>query len=486
HNNRNETHTLLTALAQAHTHTTPLTWTTTLNHTPTTHTNLPTYPFQHHRYWLDTPTTPGDAAALGLATTTHPLLGAAVNLADTDGYLFTSRLSLASHPWLADHAVMGSVLLPGTAFVELALHAGAQADSPHVEELTLEAPLVIPAEGSVQVQVTVGEPDGDGRRPVAVHSRIPGDLADALHSADGWTRHATGAVCPEPEAAGEPGSLVQWPPAGATEVGVDGLYERLHGIGFGYGPAFQGLRAVWRSADVLYAEVALPGGLQENGEAFALHPALLDAVLHVLGLRSGEELGAAQLPFSWNGVSLHATGATVLRACLAPRGSDSYTLTIADSSGAPVATIDALMTRPITAEQIARARSVPNSPLFQVEWRTVTASAGSSGETVPGAAGQGRWAVVGDDPLGMSAGLKSTGASLDVYPDIEAFAAAMEAGSAVPEYVFAPFASDPARAVDDIPAAALSGTRRALALLQFWLGDERYAASRLVLLTHHA
>ncbi|MFD0346073.1 acyltransferase domain-containing protein [Kitasatospora aburaviensis] len=131
----------LTSLAQAHTHGTTPTW-TTLNLQPhTDHLALPTYAFQHQHYWLDHSNSAlGDVAAIGLSSADHPLLGAAVGLADADGVLLTGRLSLSTHPWLADHGVLGTVLLPGTAFVELAIRAGDQVGCEHVDELTLEAP----------------------------------------------------------------------------------------------------------------------------------------------------------------------------------------------------------------------------------------------------------------------------------------------------------------------------------------------------------
>jgi acyl transferase domain-containing protein len=119
--------------------------------------DLPTYAFQEKSYWLDSPVSSGDATGLGLAAADHPLLLASVTMAGGQGLVFTGRLSLATHPWLADHAVMGTVLLPGTAFVELALYAGEQADCTHLEELTLEAPLVLPDQGQAAAEQQIAQ-----------------------------------------------------------------------------------------------------------------------------------------------------------------------------------------------------------------------------------------------------------------------------------------------------------------------------------------
>ncbi|WP_449066534.1 polyketide synthase dehydratase domain-containing protein, partial [Planomonospora algeriensis] len=310
--------------------------------------DLPTYAFQHRHFWLEERTgQAGDVGAAGLGAAGHPLLGAAVSLADAEGVLLTGRISLKTHPWLADHAVNGQAILPGTAFAELALRAGDEVGCDLVDELTIQAPLTLPEQGAVQLQLAVGAPDDEGRRTLAVHARPAHGLSD-----DPWTCHAVGVL-----ATGAAHRPVQdtaaWPPEGAQAVDVTGMYDLLAGAGLGYGPAFQGLHAVWRRDQEIFAEAALPEGAEAGG--FGLHPALLDAALHSIAFHETGAQNGPQMPFAWTGVRLHATGATSIRVRLSMREAGRAALSITDRTGAPVADVAALLLRPLPAGSAAPA-----------------------------------------------------------------------------------------------------------------------------------
>ncbi len=275
---RDEEHTLSTALATLHVHGIPVDWTPFFP--GGRRIDLPVYAFQRERFWPRGGAAHGDAGSLGLGALDHPLLGAAVSLAGHDGVVFTGRLSSETQPWLAGHALGGAVLVPGTALLELAVRAGDQVGCDVVDELTLEAPLALPTRGGVAIQVFVAPPDDAGRRELTLYSR-PDDGATPGQDADTWTRHASGSLTTgAPEAA----QLTEWPPPGADRIPTDGLYDQLAALGFTYGPAFHGLGQVWRRGDDTFAEVTLPEEFRAEAGAFGLHPALLDAALHPLGL----------------------------------------------------------------------------------------------------------------------------------------------------------------------------------------------------------
>ncbi|MGW9123309.1 polyketide synthase dehydratase domain-containing protein, partial [Streptomyces sp. NPDC055663] len=328
-------------------------------------TDLPTYPFQRERYWLDTPVATGDLSALGLVPAEHPLLGAEVELADGQGYVFTGKVSLKSQPWLADHAVVDTVLFPGTAFLELALLAGARAGVPTVEGLTLELPLVLPEQGEAHLQVTVGPADDSGRRTVHVYS--------SLSAGEEWTRHATGTLMPadteaEDDAVATGASGRQWPPAGAVPVDVAALYETLADRGYAYGPVFQGLTDVWHAGDDVYAELDLDEA--ESADRFLLHPALLDAALHPVALgdaQSGSDADRFVLPFEWRGVSVRRPGTGKLRARLAPAGKDTVALHLADEWGALVASVEGLTVRSVEPARLVQGGG-RHDALFRLDW----------------------------------------------------------------------------------------------------------------------
>jgi mycoketide-CoA synthase len=389
--------------------------------------------------------------------------------------VLTGQLSLRTHPWLADHAITGTVLLPGTALLDMALYASARAGCDQVDELTLQQPLILPDQGGVQLQVTVGPEDDTSHRTITIHSR-PENTNDSDEDRAPWTCHATGTLS-VPGQDTTPDTLTSWPPPGAVPVEVTGLYDTLADLGYRYGPLFQGLQAAWQHGDDTYAEVTLPQDTDTAG--YGIHPALLDAALHPAALASTgqQDPGQIRLPFSWAGVTLHATGATALRVRLSPAGPDTITLAIADTAGTPVATIGSLTLRPADISQLTTATDPDRNTVFRLEWVTIT---GSAPVPPPGDGQSGpQWAVIGPGSQELAAALPAAASS----PDLTALQQAMTDGAPAPRTVLAPF---PARPGAALPAAAHETTCRALALVQGWLADDRLASSHLALITSGA
>ncbi|TXS58205.1 SDR family NAD(P)-dependent oxidoreductase, partial [Streptomyces sp. t39] len=395
---------------------------------------LPTYPFQRDRYWLAPRAAGNDVTRAGLDAGDHPLLGAAVALAGGAGHVFTGRLTLQDVAALADRTVPGAAVLPGSLFAGLAVHAGDRVGCGRVDELALAAPLVVPEQGAVLLQLRVGPADEAGRHTFEVHAR-----PEKAEPDEPWTAHATGVLAPAPDAAVD--GPADWPPRGAEPLASPG--DAL---------------AAWRLGEELYAETGLTDEELSGGAAHGLHPALLESALALTAGGPQDEEGT-RLAARWTGVTLHAAGATALRVRLTPDGAGAYRLTGTDASGSPVVTADSVALRAVEARELAAAGPSFHPSLFRVRWPAVETAAVTGGDA-PG--------VLGEDVLGLTSALGAT--AFDATDD-----------GPVPQLVLAPL-SDPEHTAGSVRRAV----HRALALVQDWLTEERFAEARLVFVTRGA
>jgi acyl transferase domain-containing protein/acyl carrier protein len=469
---------LISFLADAHVHGVQVDWGALFAGSGARQVALPTYAFQRRRYWLASGAGAGDASALGQASAGHPLLGAAVELAGgREGLLFTGRLSLTGHSWLGDHAVMETVLLPGTGFVELALTAAERVGAHEIEELTLHTPLLLSEQQAYQVQLVLTEPDEAGGRSIEIYARA--ETSSSELEASEWTLHASGVL------AGQQGSLSgglrglteSWPPPGAEQLDIGEFYERVAEAGYEYGPSFQGLRQAWRSGQEVFVEVALPEEQEGQAQGFCVHPALFDAVLHGLALGAPESDGV-QVPFSFSGVRLYARGASELRVHLSMRDGVPGLVAV-DSAGDSVLSVERIQLRPIDHAALSAKAPRAHDALFELDWVPLSA----------GEAGVGRVVLLG------SAGQELDGAGIELerHCDLDALQAALERGEPAPEVVLVsaqtltePAGGESAGGDGGLAGAVHELTAGVLGLLQGFLAAEGLGEARLVLITRGA
>ena len=258
---------------------------------------LPTYPFQRERYWIEAAASTKDAAQhprkAREGSAGHPLLGASFTVATQPGtHFWEQTLSIEALPYLAEHRVEGEVVLPGTAYIEMALAAAVEVygkGAHGIEDLVFEQMLALPPKGARIVQVVWTE-QGLGHASLQVSSRQPADTT--------WLRHATARVRMGGHAA-ERTTVSETPSAiqarCPTLVSGADHYQRMAERGLAYGPRFQGVEQQWVGAGEALSRVRLPDEGAGEASAYQMHPALLDACFQVLGgLSLSRESGAGK------------------------------------------------------------------------------------------------------------------------------------------------------------------------------------------------
>ncbi|MER7009731.1 KR domain-containing protein, partial [Dactylosporangium sp. NPDC000555] len=307
------------------------TWTTGHTNHPTNPTNhlpqAPTYPFQRNRYWLiDTP------RRQDAGTVSHPILTAVSVHAESNSTVYSGALSAARDPQP-----------PTSTLAELVLQAGHELGCPRIRELDVDAPLAVPGDGALQVQVTVGAADGTGGRRVTVHSRATRDGIDVA-----WARNAHGTL---DDATPVVPDEVFWPPAAAEPMPLAG--------------SDAGVVAAWRRGDDIFAEIALA---EDTEHGYGVHPALLDQAVRLHG--------DSRPAVHWAGLSLIGSHATLLRVRASRLGPDSLALIAVDAGGEPV-----LVAESVTVSQI-EAPAEPATSLYEVCWVPLETSGSTAPTTV--------------------------------------------------------------------------------------------------------
>ncbi|WUT08076.1 SDR family NAD(P)-dependent oxidoreductase [Streptomyces sp. NBC_00704] len=447
------------ALAALHT-TTPhgLTWSTT----DTPPALLPTYPFTRTHYWLAAqPRT--DATQIGLGPADHPLLAAASEQPDGT-HLFTTTLTTHAHPWLADHTIAGTTLLPGTALLDIALHAGDQLGHPHLSELTLHSPITLPA----QLQLTIDTPTDD-QRHLTIHTRTSDITSSPTDQA--WALRATGTLTTTPPTPTTTPTPHTPPPTEHLGQPADltAFYPTLTDHGYHYGPTFQGLTAHWPTTG--WSHVTLPT-THTNPDGHHIHPALLDAALHPLIAPTTPHTDTPlRLPYTFTDVTTHPTHQppTTLHIHTTPHPTkpNTYTLHAYTPDGTPALTITHLTLATADPHTLTPPTAVPG-----VEWISLAVS------EVPSSDVPSDWVQIGgENPL---PGIATH------HPDLDALLSALANGAPTPSTVLyrVPTADEGGSGDDaDVVAATHRITTTVLTDLQTWLTTPALTDTRLTVLT---
>ena len=233
---------------------------------------LPNYPWQRERHWNSVSAEGGD---LINRRSVHPLLG--YRLKDAQA-IWENHLDGYRLPYLADHVVSGAMVLPGTAYLEMALAASAathEGGAHEVEDLEILVPMVFDAEHAQTVRLELSQQDGYFR--IFARQRL---------SIDPWTLHAVGRLLGAP-LAGRPAqqAIADWTAeVGRPVVGAKQHYALARLLGLQFGPSFQGMDKAWiqEQAGHLVARIRAPGPIQKEVSSYQLHPVLLDSCFQTL------------------------------------------------------------------------------------------------------------------------------------------------------------------------------------------------------------
>ncbi|UQA97430.1 SDR family NAD(P)-dependent oxidoreductase [Streptomyces halobius] len=442
---------ILLLVGTAHAAGVPVDWDAVLPGDATPVFGLPTYPFAGQRYWLPAGHAGGaEPQDLGLDPVAHPLLGAALRLPGTATTVLTGRISTRTHPWLADHVILGQAIVPATAVLELARAAGTVLAADHViESLSVEHPLVLPERDAVDLTVVAEPGTGPGTDErtwtVTLTSRHSQETEERRHAV-AVLRAET--VAPHADFA----ELRDWDLTDATPADVAGHYTRMANVGLDYGPAFRALREAWtRGTDVL-GVVALEPATGTDG--YGTHPALLDSVLQATGLTVTDDAPQVRVPFHFSGAAQHGPAGTRHRFLIRYADDGTARVLVATEDGTPVVSVAGLTLRPVDHAQFTDSSWRVRPLLYEITWQPAPE---------PAAALPLRIATVGPVSPGLVRAWDAAGHTVDPRPSLTDIADADRVVLAPPIAPGEPL--DAGRARD--------ATAEALRAVQEWLTIDR-------------
>ncbi|WP_394823177.1 SDR family NAD(P)-dependent oxidoreductase [Pendulispora albinea] len=384
--------------------------------------DLPTYPWQRQRYWMEDGKRHGGTSARAFGTSAHPLLGDAFSSSSAPGTRFWEiDLDVERLPWLSDHRVEGAMVVPAAAYAEMVLAAadeGFGARTPTLLDVAFVRPLFVSERAPARVQLVLAREAGH-LASFQIASKVAPASSSPSTSDETWTVHAKGLVRLDAGPGEEPAHAASWDPIRARctdTVPTEAHYEAMRARGLDYGPSFQGLARIARRDGEALGRVELPPAADPS--AFTLHPALLDACFQTLGAAAPSALvadGDAYLPVAIARMrsAARARGPLMVHATVDPTNPNSATfrgdLRLYDEEGHLVAEVLGL-----TAKRLDGSRSDVSRWFYELAFRPAPAA-----DQAP--AIHGTWAIL-EDSTGvgrtLAARLEARGAAVErIAPD---------------------------------------------------------------------
>jgi amino acid adenylation domain-containing protein len=343
-----------------------LDWQAFYRNTPLHRIPLPTYPFQRQRYWID----PDQASLTSVfrqdmeSSKGHPIAGTQYYVAGSKNIHFQSKISREYPIWLKDHLIHQTVILPGTAYLEMAIAAGttiSESKDIELKDVIFQQPMVIHEKEKALAVQTVLIPEETQGYSFKIYS---------LSSENKWILHASGNISVSNETPSKI-NLSQLREKCIEKISIKALYEKYQKEGINYGPCFMATRRAWRNKEMALSEIRLPDELKSES-GYMLHPVLLDACLQILDSTVSAENNQldseALLPFAVESLRFGKTSDDDSWWCFGERiGEFSWNIKLLRSTGEIVADIKGFSMRKISSEALNQERL--SDWMYLPEWQ---------------------------------------------------------------------------------------------------------------------
>ncbi len=383
HPNQEDWQQMLASLAQLYVHGLSVDWSGFHQDYPRRSVPLPTYPFQRQRYWVDSDKVNHHTTQLPSKNATkspllHPLLGQKLHQAGSSEIRFESQISKEIPTFFKDHQIYQMVIVPATAYLEMALAAGTvvfKSDNLVVEDTTIEQALVLPEDDSKTIQLVLNSLENSVYSFQIFSLNIGKDNLEVT-----WTLHATGKVRlaekqPEPSQVELASLQAQY----TQEVSVSQHYQLFRECGIDYGPGFQAVEQIWRDQGKALSRLQLPEEVNLEKYIYYLHPVLLDASFQALGnILPNDSQQDAYLPVNIARLEIYRRPSTMLWSqvkIIETQGSHKELFTanvsLFDTHGSVVAQVEGLTVRRTSRKNMQRMLQKEDlgNWLYQITWQ---------------------------------------------------------------------------------------------------------------------